>query len=118
MTTSMTIIVSGDLLDTMLDTSALDDRQAAIFLAGLAHGLTVSARITYVPGQPGLSDSELLRSFNEVQHRVTASLQSHLGGEPGMPVAAVVEMLLDFGRRNGISAHIDEAILCACKQLE
>lgn len=59
-----------------------DDRK--MFLVNLAHQLTVAGRDSYRPGTEDLDNPRLLRSVNEVLHRVTAWLRSELK-EPGTP---------------------------------
>jgi hypothetical protein len=44
------------------------------FLLQFAHGLTILARETYVPGEDGLTHPARLRLINEVQHRVMSFL--------------------------------------------
>jgi hypothetical protein len=55
-----------------------DDRK--LFLTCLAHQLTVAGRDSYRPGMNELDNPPLLRSMNEVLHRVTAWLRSELSG--------------------------------------
>lgn len=70
------------------------------FLARLAHELTVCARDTCETGTDKVLQPEPLRHYNEIQHRVTASLRDHLiRSEGGMPLNVVLEMLKDFGVR-------------------
>jgi hypothetical protein len=57
----------------LLDTSAWSNADKAHFLAVLAHELTVSARGTYAVGTDGVLEPEVLRGFNEIEHRVTSS---------------------------------------------
>ncbi len=59
-----------------------DDRK--LFLANLAHQLTVAGRDSYRPGTNELDKPQLLRKVNEVLHRVTAWLRSELA-KPGTP---------------------------------
>ncbi len=80
------------------------------FLAHLAHELTVAARGTYIPGTDSVAKPEVLRHYNEMQHRVTASLRDYITGYSGMPLDAVLEMLKDFGLMQGESNHIKYAI--------
>lgn len=59
-----------------------DDRK--LFLAVLAHQLTVVGRDSYQPGTDDLNKPRLLRQVNEVLHRVTAWLRTELK-KPGTP---------------------------------
>lgn len=83
----------------LFDTSSWSNAQKVHFLAVLAHELTVSARGTYEVGTTGVLEPEVLRAFNEVEHRVTASVRDHLCGAVGMPLDAVLKMLTEFGAR-------------------
>lgn len=85
------------------------------FLARLAHALTVYARSTYEPGTSRVLEPELLRAYNEVQHRVTASLRDHVLQADGMPLSAVLAMLNEFGIRYGRAADIEAAISIALR---
>ena len=58
--------------------SSLEGRARALFLAILAHELTVGGREAYQVGTEFLDKPGLLRSVNEIQHRVTACLRGEL----------------------------------------
>jgi len=94
----------------LFDTSSWSNADKTNFLAVLAHELTVSARGTYEVGTDGVLQPEMLRRFNELQHRVTGSLRDHLRGIAGMPLEAVLGMLMDFGARHNRMADIRYAI--------
>lgn len=51
-----------------------------LFLAALAHELTVVARNTYRPQTEELDKPSQLRSVNEIQHRILACLVQSLRG--------------------------------------
>lgn len=70
------------------------------FLSLLAHEITVCARSTYEPGSDMVLQPELLRSYNEVLHRVTGSLRDYIESRPGMPIDNVISMIADFGERH------------------
>ena len=97
----------------LFDTRSWSNADKAHFLAVLAHELTVCARGTYEVGTSGVLQPEMLRGFNELQHRVTGSLRDHLRGTAGMPLEAVLEMLTQFGARNNLKADIKHAISSA-----
>lgn len=82
------------------DLSSWSDAQKIRFLATLAHELTVCARGTYEAGTRRVLEPELLRSYNELQHRVTGSLRDYQRGKEGMPLSVVLEMLKNFGRKH------------------
>ena len=58
--------------------SSLEGRERALFLAILAHELTVCGREAYQVGTEVLDKPGLLRFVNEIQHRVTACLRGEL----------------------------------------
>ena len=60
--------------------SALTEPQQVLVLSAYAHDLTIIARHGYVSGGDGLSDPQLLRRINEVQHRVTDAIFARLKG--------------------------------------
>jgi hypothetical protein len=86
----------------LFDTSSWSNSKKANFLAVLAHELTVSARGTYEVGTNRVLKPELLREFNEIEHRVTASLRSHLRGTAGIPLDIILKILIEFGENNNI----------------
>jgi len=61
--------------------SALTEQQQILVLSAYAFDLTMVAREGYVAGGDGLSDPQLLRRINEVQHRVTSAILSRLTGD-------------------------------------
>ena len=96
-----------------MDIGDWSDEKKVRFLAILVHELTVCARTTYEVGTDRVVDSKLLRSFNEIEHRVTGALRDHLFKTDGMPLSVVLEMLADFGSRHEVQADINRAILRA-----
>jgi hypothetical protein len=58
--------------------ASLRSEDRKLFLANLAHQLTVAGRDSYRPGTNDLDRPQLLRKVNEVLHRVTAWLRSEL----------------------------------------
>jgi hypothetical protein len=94
----------------VIDHKAWSNGQKQQFLARLAHELTVRARSTYEPGTTKVLNPELLRAYNEVQHRVTGSLHDHLQGRAGMSLSEVLGLLKDFGARHGRSTDVEFAI--------
>lgn len=93
-----------------LDTSSWSNAQKAQFLAVLAHELTVCARGTYEAGTMRVLQPELLRAYNELQHRVTASLRDYQREKEGIPLSVVLEMLKDFGTDHDRKSNVDFAI--------
>jgi hypothetical protein len=56
------------------------DQEKSLFLAALAHELTIVARVTYVPQTEDLQHPRWLRWINEYQHRVAACQYQTLAG--------------------------------------
>jgi hypothetical protein len=62
--------------------SSLDSATKARFLASLSHALTIAGRAASYEAQgDGLTRPEVLRSINEIQHRVSACLSQLLSGD-------------------------------------
>jgi hypothetical protein len=76
---------------------SLSDKARLEILAGLAHELTICARDTYEVGTDEVRDPCDLRAYNELLHRVTASVVSNLAGSKGFPLESVIEMVRSFG---------------------
>jgi len=82
----------------VVETTSLSHTARIILLARIAQALTVCARSTYEPGTENILEPKVLRAYNELQHRVTASLLSHVEGVEGMPLESVLEMMQDYGK--------------------
>lgn len=80
----------------MLDqVSKLSSQRRPIYLACLAHGLTVAARDGYEVGGSGLTNPAMVRRLNEIQHEVTGALADFLAtGTSTWTAEALTEMLL------------------------
>jgi hypothetical protein len=57
---------------------SLDDKTKAVFLATLAHNITIAGRDSYTVQAEGLDRPADLKRINEIQHRVVACLQGRL----------------------------------------
>ena len=68
-----------------------------ILLARIAHALTVCARSTYEPGTENILEPKVLRGYNELLHRVTASITQHVEGDEKFPLEAILQMMREFG---------------------
>lgn len=76
--------------------SKLPPEARLVYLACLAHGLTVAARDGYEVGGTGLTDGVKVRKLNERQHQVTGCLADLLAtGTSTWTAEALTEMLLD-----------------------
>lgn len=60
--------------------SVLTEHDQALLLASLSHELTMVAREGYEAGTEHLSDPQLLRRINEIQHRVASAIMARLSG--------------------------------------
>jgi hypothetical protein len=58
--------------------SALTEHDQALLLASFSHELTMVAREGYEAGTEHLSDPQLLRRINEIQHRVASAIMARL----------------------------------------
>lgn len=67
-------------------------------LARTAHALTICARGTYEQGTENVVAPQVLRAYNELLHRVTAAVGSHLAGDGSFSVEAIVEMMRTLGK--------------------
>lgn len=59
-----------------------DNETKALFLANLAHALTIAGRDSYTVQTEGLDKPAQLRRINEIQHRVLACLRQILANQP------------------------------------
>lgn len=89
------------------DIERMSDERKILMLAHIAHLLTVSARGTYEPGTDKVLKPEMLRHFNELQHRVSASVWEHMMKSGGIPLETIVEMMRDFGLQNSIEREVE-----------
>lgn len=90
----------------LLRGTPLSHTARTLLLARIAHLLTVSARGTYEVGTENILKPSLLRSYNELLHRVTAALRDHVNGDDGMPLEAVLEMMAALGKEHNITAEM------------
>lgn len=91
----------------LFNTKPLSHSDKAILLARIAHNLTVSARSTYIAGTEDIAEPRVLRAYNELLHRVTSSVRSHVDNTSGMPFEAVLQMMHDFGKNHNRSSEMD-----------
>jgi hypothetical protein len=61
-----------------LNIESLSNNAKTVFLARLAHASTISARDTYEAGTERVLEPEILRSYNELLHRVAGAVTNHL----------------------------------------
>ena len=94
-------------MDHDLNVSNISTQQKILILAHIAHLITVSSRGTYEVGTEKVLKPELLRRFNELQHRVTASVWEHLMQSGGIPFDEILEIIRGFGKQNRIESEIE-----------
>jgi len=83
-----------------LNTESLSNFSKAVLLARLAHALTISARDTYGAGTDHVLEPEVLRSYNELLHRVCGSVTDHLMTHQGYSLEAILKMMRAFGQKH------------------
>jgi len=87
-----------------LKTELLPDKEKVVLLARLAHTLTICARDTYEAGTERVLEPEILRAYNELSHRVTGAVVTHLLEHRGYSLDVILEMTRDFGEaRNRVN---------------
>jgi hypothetical protein len=100
-----------------LNLESLSNQEKAAFLASLAYHLTICARDTYEPGTDRVLHPELLRAYNELQHRVTANLMHRLSAANAYPLQNTLELLQSFGEQNGRTGDMQFAWRQAVKSV-
>lgn len=101
-----------------LNLESLSDAAKAALLARLANTLTICARNTYEVGTENVVDSQTLRSYNELLHRVTGSVATHLAGSEGYSLQSIIEMIRSFGVNHGRAGEMGWALEYALKMTE
>jgi hypothetical protein len=81
-----------------IDSLPRADRTAV--LARLAYELTICARTTYEVGTENVLEPQVLRSYNELLHCVTAAVREHVLGTDGYTLETILEMVREFGTRH------------------
>jgi hypothetical protein len=96
-----------------LNIESLSNDAKAVFLARLAHALTISARDTYEVGTRQVLEPEILRAYNELLHRVAGAVTDHLEGREGYSIESVLEVVRNFGEKynrvNGMKWTVEQA---------
>jgi hypothetical protein len=90
-----------------MDTASLSDSARTALLARIAFELTLSARHTYEAGTENVLDPQGLRAYNELLHRVTSAVVSHLSGTDGISLETILEMIRGFGARHNRAKEIE-----------
>lgn len=100
-----------------LNAESLSNHEKTVLLARLANTLTICARDTYEVGTDRVLQPELLRAYNELLHRVTGAAKDHLLKSEGYSLKEVLEMLREFGEKNGRTGEMRWALEHATKSL-
>jgi hypothetical protein len=79
-------------------------------VARIASELTICARETYEAGTENILEPQLLRAYNELQHRVAAAVLSHLCNTDGFSLETIIEMLKSFGLQRNRAAQMKSVI--------
>ena len=99
-----------------MNTKSLSRVEETAVLARIAHGLTICARDTYEVGTENVLEPQVLRSYNELLHRVTAAVLEHVVGTDGFSLETIFEMAHEFGARYGRVGEIKSALNSAMQR--
>jgi hypothetical protein len=100
----------------MINTESLPSTARTELLAQIAYELTICARDTYEVGTDKVLEPELLRLYNELQHRVAGAIVQHLLGTDGNSLESILEMIRTFGTQQNRVNQIDWALNRALQQ--
>jgi len=81
-----------------------------LFLARLAHALTVCARETYESGTENVLEPQILRAYNELLLRVTVAVRDHILGRERESAESVLGTIRAFGEVHHRVREIASAI--------
>jgi hypothetical protein len=70
----------GEIDGMAMNTQSFSDSARISLLARIAHSLTICARDTYEVETDNILEPQVLRSYNELLHRVTGAVVSHALG--------------------------------------
>src|ERR1700722_17530358 len=101
-----------------MNTESLSRSERTAVLARIAHALTICARDTYEAGTENVLEPQVLRSYNELLHRVTAAVKDHLVGTDGFSLETILEIVREFGTRHSRAGEINSALNRAMQRIE
>jgi hypothetical protein len=101
-----------------MNTKPFSRAEQTAVLARLAHSLTILARDTYEVGTENVLEPQVLRSYNELLHRVTAAVLQHVLGTDGFSLETILEMAQEFGARYGRVREINSELNRAMRRTE
>jgi len=100
-----------------LNAESMSNHAKTVLLASLASTLTICARDTYEVGTERVVQPELLRAYNELLHRITFATRDHLLGSKGYSLQDILEMVREFGQKNGRADEMKWALEQAAKSI-
>ena len=74
-----------------LNVESLSNQAKTVLLTRLANVLTICARDTYEVGTERVLQPEVLRSYNELLHRVIGAARDHLSGSAGYSLQDILD---------------------------
>ena len=101
-----------------MNTQSLSDSARIALLARIAHSLTICARDTYEVGTDNVLEPQVLRSYNELLHRVTGAVVDHVLGREGYSLESTLEMIQAFGARHNRVEEMNWFLNRALQQTE
>jgi hypothetical protein len=89
-------------------------------MARIAHSVTICARHTYEVGTDKVLEPQVLRSYNDLLHRVIGAVVSHVTGSDDYSLESIVEMVqeLEFGVRYNRDEEVNWFLNRALQQTE
>jgi|SRR4029077_2128707 hypothetical protein len=101
-----------------MNTESLSRAERTAVLARIAHELTICARNTYEAGTENVLEPQVLRSYNELLHRVTAAVRDHVVGADRFSLETILDMVREFGTRHSRVGEINSALNRALQRAE
>jgi len=99
-----------------MNTESLSSSSRTELLARIACELTICARDTYEAGTDKVLEPEVLRSYNELQHRVAGAVVHHILGTDGYSLESIIELIRTFGTQQNRVSQINWALNRALQQ--
>jgi hypothetical protein len=99
-----------------ISTDSLSPESRAAVLARIAYELTICARSTYEVGTENVLEPHVLRAYNELLHRLTGALVSHISGTDGYSLETILEMIRTFGTQHNRVEEIEWALIRSGQQ--
>jgi hypothetical protein len=100
-------VADQETIEVVMKSEPLSRSEETALLARIAFELTISARHTYEAGTENVLDPQGLRAYNELLHRVTSAVVSHLSGTDGFSLETILEMIRTFGARHNRAKEME-----------